>query len=784
MNACKMMGQNKCSLFPSYILLLVSLLFLNLENIVLANEDAKIKVYIVYLGERKHDDVELITSSHHNMLASILGSKQASVDSMIHSYRHGFSGFAAKLTESQAQSIAELPGVVHVLPHSFYKVQTTRSWDYLGLSPYSRANLLYDAKMGDDVIIGVFDTGIWPESESFNDKGLGTIPSRWKGFCQSGQNFDPAAHCNNKLIGARYFIDGFLAANGKTFNATKMNDFLSARDSDGHGTHCTSTAGGSFVNNASLSGLALGTVRGGAPKARVAMYKVGWEGGEVSSADILKAFDEAIHDGVNVLSISLGFELPLYPEVDKRDVIYYGSFHAVASGIITVCSAGNSGPDAGVVEDVAPWVISVAASTMDRSFPTTIVLGNNQKFTGQSMYVGKDTGFVELFYKDRNELEGQRYCEQITWNDTWVAGKVVLCFTLEAEVEDIKEAQANVLKAGGLGLIAAKHNFKALSPYYDTAPCIQVTFETGTQILNYIRSTSDPKVRLKPTKTYTGKYASTYVASFSSRGPNSLAPAVLKPDIAAPGVDILAAYIPSEDNPTGYAFDTGTSMAAPHVAGIAALLKSMHPNWSPGAIKSALITTAWTTDPYSGEPIFARGDITKIADPFDYGGGVTNPNGARNPGLVYDMGTQDYINYLCAMGYNETSIKHLAGKTPPCHGGAASASHSILDINLPSITIPNLKGSVTLKRTVTNVGNPNSKYQAIIDPPRGTVVDVKPKYLLFNPKLRTMTYTVTISTSHKITTEYYFGSLTWVDGMHSVRIPISVKTEFPDAFTL
>ncbi|CAA2962493.1 subtilisin-like protease [Olea europaea subsp. europaea] len=221
-------------------------------------------------------------------------------------------------------------------------------------------------------------------------------------------------------------------------------------------------------------------------------------------------------------------------------------------------------------------------------------------------------------------------------------------------------------------------------------------------------------------------------------------------------------------------------MATPHVAGIAALLKSMHPNWSPAAIKSALVTTAWTTDPYSGEPIFAWGDITKIADPFDYGGGVTNPNGARNPGLVYDMGTQDYINSLCAMGYNETSIRQIAGKNAECHGGPAS--HSILDMNLPSITIPNLKGSVTLKRTVTNVGNPNSKYEAIIDPPQGTVVDVKPKYLLFNPKVRTMTYTVTISTSHKITTEYYFGSLTWVDGMHSVRIPVSVKTEFPDVF--
>ncbi|KAL2558796.1 Subtilase family protein [Forsythia ovata] len=133
------------------------------------------------------------------------------------------------------------------------------------------------------------------------------------------------------------------------------------------------------------------------------------------------------------------------------------------------------------------------------------------------------------------------------------------------------------------------------------------------------------------------------------------------------------------------------------------------------------------------------------------------------------------------MGHNEISIKQLAGKNSLYHGGGASGS--ILDINFPSITIPNLKGSVTLKRTVTNVENPNSKYEVINDPPQSTVAEVKPMYLPFNPKVRMMSYTVTISISHKITTEYYFGSLTWVDGMHSVRIPKTVKTEFPNVFS-
>ncbi|KAL0304482.1 UNVERIFIED_CONTAM: Subtilisin-like protease SBT3.5 [Sesamum radiatum] len=578
--------RNKCSLFLLLVWLSVSTLLLQYtaaRTNVAANEDAGggtkvssqtfLQAYIVYLGERKHIDVELVTKSHHEMLASVLG---------------------------------RVTGVVQVLPNRLYKMHTTRSWDYLGLSPYSTTNLLHDTNQGDGAIIGVFDTGVWPESESFNDKGLGPIPAKWKGFCQSGDAFNPKHHCNNKIIGARYFINGFLAAFGE-FNATEANEFISARDSAGHGTHCASTAG-----------------------------------------DILKAFEEAIHDGVDVLSISLGIDLPLYPEIDKRDVIYYGSFHAVAHGITVVCSAGNSGPEYQTAEDVAPWVISVAASTLDRSFPTPIILGNKQVFTGQAMYDGKDTGFVKLAYKEKGDLGGERYCEYLTANDTWVAGKVVLCFTVEGSEDDIIRAASIVQGAGALGLIATKKTVLALSPYYSTFPFILVTFDIATQILNYIRFTRDPVVRLKPTKTYVGNQASTYIASFSSRGPNSLSPAVLKPDIAAPGVDILAAYIPTTSSPPGYIFDSGTSMAAPHIAGIAALLKSLHPHWSPAAIKSALVTTgcllinstffdipksrspltrsninkraAWTTDPYSGEPIFAKGPIPKLGDPFDYGG--------------------------------------------------------------------------------------------------------------------------------------------------------------------
>lgn len=163
-------------------------------------------------------------------------------------------------------------------------------------------------------------------------------------------------------------------------NTSGDQEFLSPRDANGHGTHTASTAGGSFVGNVSYKGLGSGTVRGGAPRARLAIYKVCWDilGGQCSSADILKAFDDAIHDGVDVLSLSIGSSIPLFSDVDERDGIATGSFHAVARGITVVCGAANEGPSAYTVHNTAPWILTVAASTMDRAFPTSITLGNNK----------------------------------------------------------------------------------------------------------------------------------------------------------------------------------------------------------------------------------------------------------------------------------------------------------------------------------------------------------------------------------------------------------------------
>ncbi|KAK2973549.1 hypothetical protein RJ640_010604 [Escallonia rubra] len=762
-----------------HLLLFVLLFFLNGQGIFMGEVDAKSKygvikflydcqVYIVYLGERRHSDPELVTDSHHDILGSVMGSKKLASESMVYSYRHGFSGFAAKITESQARRLAELPGVARVMPNTLHKLQTTRSWDYLGLPSNAPNNLIDKSNMGDGVIIGVLDTGIWPESKVLNDEGLGPIPSHWRGACEFGNESNGTSHCNKKLIGARWYIDGFVAEAGRAINVSEYQEYLSPRDAQGHGTQVSSIAAGSYVSNISYKGLSHGTVRGGAPRARLAMYKACWNVFVLgcASADILKAFDDAIHDGVDVLSVSLASPFPLVPEVDAHNPIAIGSFHAVARGITVVCGAGNDGPFAQRVMNTAPWIIAVAASTIDRGFPTSITLGNKKTILGQSLFTGKESGFTGLVYPV-NQGIGAHYSHASS-----VAGKVVLCFTALALV-DRENISSAVRAAGGVGVIIAKNPFDHIDPCSKDFPCIEVDYEDGTQILNYVLSNRSPIVKLNPAETHVGNPYYSKVAYFSSRGPNSIAPAILKPDISAPGVNIFAAT--SSINPLavdGFMMSSGTSFATPHISGIVALLKAMHPDWSPAAMKSALVTTAWNTDRY-GLPVFAEGSPRKPANPFDLGGGIANPNDAAHPGLVYDMDKADYIKYLCAMGYNNSAISHLTEKPTTC----PKRKPSILDINLPSITIPSLKNSSTLTRTVTNVGPVDSVYKVAVEPPFGTVVLVRPSVLVFNSSTKRISFQVTVFSSRPMNTEYYFGSLSWINGALAVRSPISVRAD-------
>ncbi|KAF3323859.1 Subtilisin-like protease SBT3.3 [Carex littledalei] len=595
--------------------------------------DASSKIYIVYLGERKHDDPELVTASHHEKLTPLFESKEEAVSSIVYSYKHGFSGFAAMLNESQAQILSDMPDVISVTPNRKFTTQTTRSWDFLGLdnNPQS-STLLQKGNYGEDIIIGIIDSGIWPESKSFDPTGFGPAPERWTGKCQTGDSFG-ASNCSNKIIGARWYASD-------ASSSDLEGEYLSPRDYNGHGTHTASTAAGkgNVVSNTSFHSLAAGSVRGGAPRARLAIYKACW--GEYtwcSGAAILAAVDDAINDGVDVISMSIsgGGEYP-------------GTLHAIARGITVVLSAGNQGPAPQSVKNNVPWVISVAASTIDRSFPTVIQLGNSQRLVGQSI-------FYETQQSNNNNftmLVNGWSCDNSTLTKLTVTGKIVLCYDPTAIPKTLprynfRDAVKNVQNAGGRGLIYAQYT----------------------------------------------------------------------PDVAAPGVSILAAVN------GGYEFMSGTSMACPHVTGVVALLKSLHPDWSPSAIKSAIVTT----------------------DPKDY---------------------TKFFN--CTLGPSEQCDSYKG---------------QLYQLNLPSIAVPDLKEIVSVWRTVTNVGPTNSTYRAFVQPPAGVSVFVEPNLLSFNSNKSIERFKVTFVANRKVQGSNTFGSLTWCDGSnHSVRIPIAVRTIIQDFY--
>lgn len=738
---------------------------------------ASTNVYVVYMGEAPHSEHQLLTESHHAILSNILGSRESAMESILYSYKHGFSGFAAILTPYQAAVIADVPGVVRVVPHRILKLQTTRSWDFLQVNTEVVNGIDAEGQSGFGTIIGIMDTGIWPESESFSDTDMEEVPSRWRGICQEGEEFN-SSNCNRKIIGARWYVKGYEAEFGKLDTSYEV-EFLSPRDASGHGTHTASTTAGSIVQNASFMGLAKGIARGGAPSAWLAIYKVCWATGGCSSADLLAAFDDAISDGVDLLSVSLGSPLPLATYVD--DVLSIGSFHAVAKGIPVICSAGNSGPYPQTVINTAPWVITVAANTIDRAFPSELMLGNNQTLVGQSLYTGKD---MNRFYPivngedivgaDANADDG-RGCDTKSLNKTLARGKVVLCFETRTQ-RSASLAAINVRKARGVGVVFAQFPSKDVSLSYGI-PCVQVDFIIGTYILTYIGTSSNPMVKLGKTRTTVGRQTSPEIALFSARGPSSLSPTVLKPDIAAPGVNILAAWPPisplddtQNQIPRNFKIESGTSMSCPHISAVVALLKSIHPTWSVAAIKSALITTASVKDEY-GHNSLAEGAPHKQADPFDYGGGHVNPNKALDPGLVFDMNTKDYFQFLCSMGYNNTSLRSVSKSQIPC----LRTKNLLLNLNFPSISIPELKSKLTISRTVTNVGPVESVYVARVEAPPGVNVVVEPSTLSFDSTRKKMKFKVTFNSIVRVQGSYSFGYVYFVDGLHVVKVPLVVR---------
>ncbi|XP_057871600.2 subtilisin-like protease SBT1.5 [Cryptomeria japonica] len=708
-------------------------------------------------------------------------------DILIHVYKTVFHGFSAKLTKEEAEELDKSHGVLAVIPDKARQIHTTRSPQFLGLKP--TAGLWPESDYGSDLVVGVLDTGIWPERKSFSDHGLGPIPKHWKGECEEAAGFSKSL-CNRKLVGARFFPKGYEAMGGGMNTSV---EFRSPRDSDGHGTHTASTATGRYVYKANMLGYANGIAKGMAPKARLATYKVCWMSGCYDS-DILSAFDTAVEDGVDVISLSVGGGVVPY----YLDSIAMGAFGAMERGVFVSTSAGNEGPGELSVTNLSPWVTTVGAGTLDRDFPAEIRLGNGKDVKGVSLYSGKALGsnLIPLIYAGDISVGNGRdsysssLCMEGSLDPKMVKGKIVVC---DRGNNPRVAKGAEVKRAGGVGMILAnsESDGEGLVADAHVLPTSAVGAKEAELIRKYIATTKMPTGTIKFLGTVLGIQPAPVVASFSARGPNPETPEILKPDVIAPGVNILAGWtgavgpsgLEKDRRRTQFNIISGTSMACPHVSGVAALLKGAHPKWSPAEVRSALMTTAYTQDNRGHRMLDeATGNAST---PFDFGSGHVHPERAMNPGLVYDLGVKDYVNFLCSLNYSGKAIQVITRKPVHCPAQRVSPGN----LNYPSfsaifdMTQPK-KHSTVLFRTVTNVGPPNSTYRVNVIPPRGGVtITVKPKKLVFTRENQKLSYTVSVTTKHVHllpgNSDNHFGFLSWTDGVHVVQSPIAVTRMMP-----
>uniref|UniRef100_A0ACD5UQJ9 Uncharacterized protein n=1 Tax=Avena sativa TaxID=4498 RepID=A0ACD5UQJ9_AVESA len=534
---------------------------------------------------------------------------------------------------------------------------------------------------------------------------------------------------HSKIIGARAYNQ-------------RSTEGLSAVDTHGHGTHTASTVAGRVVGNISLGGLAAGTARGAVPGARLAIYKVCWED-LCSDADMLAAFDDAVADGVDVISFSIGSKLPVRYFEDAAAI---GSFHAMRGGVLTSAAAGNSGLDGGSVSNVAPWMLSVAASSTDRRLVDKLVLGNGKTIVGTSINIFPKLTKAPLVFP----VNGSCEAESLAVAGRSYKGKILLCTWWNNGTGPVR--------VGAAGAVMV--TYEPDVAWQVSLPGVMVTQDQLNGILAYVNKTRNPVGTIHTSEAVFDSEAP-IVAGFSSPGPNMITPQILKPDLSAPGIDILAAWSPVSSVPrrgVAYNIDSGTSMACPHATGAAAYVKSFHPDWSPAMIMSALITTATPMDPSRNR---GGGELA-------YGAGQLNPERARDPGLVYDARVGDYVRMLCAQGYNSTQLQLVTGSNDatPCHPGRRG---SAADLNYPTMAVhaaPGKNFTAHFPRTVTNVGLPGSVYVAkILDSRPGLIaVAVSPRKLAFSQLHQRMSFTVAVSGALHAGNEFFSAAVVWSDG--------------------
>ncbi len=723
----------------------------------------------------------------------------------IYSYRYGFNGFAAQMTATQAHRLENMPEVLHVWEDEIRPLATKFSPSFLGLFEAEVGLRGPEGLDGDGIVIAFIDSGIYPEHPALSDTQEADRPSLcrstwaevsflglwlcrrydkredeiifdppedWNGICETGESFEET-DCNNKLIGARYFIAG--AENSGPIDSGEIR---SARDVDGHGTHTATTAAGNRVQS-SIFGTLIGNIEGMAPRARVAVYKACWlrpgdTRASCNTSDLANAIDVAVADGVDIINYSVGTSMLQITAPDDIALM-----NATKAGVLAVVAAGNEGPNLGTIGSPAggPWAITVGASSRDGEISVEAMQVNEPPSIA-GKYAVKEANFTPplsdsdpieaplILVDDGNDAGGTGTtadaCEPLI-NDAEISGNIAFIERGGCNF-DVK-----IQNAGDAGAVAAVVYSIAGDPIVMNGnsaivdiPALMIGQADGNLIVAEIEAGNDVTAVLEKSLLLTEPETGNVMATFSARGPGPVRD-IVKPDVTAPGVNILAGFTPETANSMPdetFAYLSGTSMSTPHVAGVAALLMQARPEWGPSSIKSALMTSA--------RQDLVQSDGESVANPFDYGAGHIVPNDALNPGLVYDVSDDEFDAFACGTespAVPESRCNELEG---------AGVSFAPEDLNQPSIGLARLANEQTITRRVTNVSDESQTFVASVTAPPGIQVSVVPSNISLGPG-QTATFDVTFVYESGPLDLWRFGSLTWTSNDHEVYSTIAVK---------
>ncbi|KAJ8548991.1 hypothetical protein K7X08_032354 [Anisodus acutangulus] len=739
-----------------------------------------------------------VSQLHDSLLRRVLrGEKYLKV----HSYHYLINGFAVLVTPQQAFKLSRRREVSNIALDFSVRTATTHTPEFLGLPRGAWAEEGGYETAGEGVVIGFIDTGIDPTHPSFNDNSTYPVPEHFSGICEVTLDF-PSGSCNRKLVGARHFAASAITRG--IFNATK--DYASPFDGDGHGTHTASIAAGNHGIPVIVAGHNFGIASGMAPHSHIAVYKALYKSFGGFAADVVAAIDQAAQDGVDIINLSITPNRRPPGLATFFNPIDMALLSAVKAGIFVVQAAGNTGPSPKSVASFSPWIFSVGASTHDRVYSNSIVLGNNITLSGVGLAPG--TGHVYTMVSAIHALNDTAAkdmyvseCQDASkFNQTLIQGNLLICsysIRFVLGLSTIKQASETAMNLSAAGVVFTMDPFVIsfqLNPVPMRLPGIIIPSQDDSKILlqYYNSSLEKDETRTKIVKfgavaCILGGIKANFSLSapkvmyYSARGPDPEDSSadnadILKPNLIAPGNSIWAAWSfrgaeSIEFQGENFAMMSGTSMAAPHIAGLAALIKQKFPTFSPAAIGSALSTTASLHSKYGGpilaQRAYANPDLNQSpATPFDMGSGFVNATAALDPGLIFDTSYNDYMAFLCGINGSAPVLLNYTGES--C--GVSTMNGT--DLNMPSITISKLNQSRKLQRTLTNIAG-NETYNVGWSAPNGVSVKVNPKRF-FVASGQQQVLNVFFNATMNSTTPS-FGRIGLVSNQgHVVNIPLSV----------